>query len=49
MYTDLFVKPTDKQLYLTSDSNYPPNTKKSLAYGLGLRIRRICEKGTDYQ
>ena len=24
------------------------HTKKSLAYGLGLRLRRICEKDNDY-
>ena len=48
LYTDLYVKPSDKQLYLNSSSNHPPNTKKGLAYGLGLRIRRICEKESDY-
>ena len=48
VYTDLYVKPSDKQLYLNSSSNHPPNTKKGLAYGLGLRIRRICEKESDY-
>ena len=46
--TDLFVKPTDKQLYLRKNSYHPPNTNKSLAYGLGVRIRRICEKEKDY-
>ena len=46
--TDLYVKPSDKQLYPKSSSNNPPNTKKGLAYGLGLRIRRICEKESDY-
>ena len=35
-------------MYLSSSSNYPPNTKKGLAYGLGLCIRRICEKESDY-
>ena len=49
IYTDLYVKPTDKQLYLTSSSCHPSSTKKGLAYGLGLRIRRICEKESDYQ
>ena len=46
--TDLYIKLTDKQLYLNSLSNHPPNTKKGLAYGLGLRIRKICEKDKDY-
>ena len=49
IYTDLYIKPSDKQLYLTSTSCHPANTKKGLAYGLGLRIRRICEKEADYQ
>ena len=48
IYTDLYVKPSDKQLYLYSASCHPPNTKRGLAYGLGLRIRRICEKEKDY-
>ena len=41
--------PTDKQLYLHKTSNHPPSTKSGLAYGLGLRLRRICEKQEDYQ
>ena len=44
IYTDPYIKPTDKQLYLNSLSN----TKKGLAHGLGLRIRKICEKDKDY-
>ena len=27
---------------------HPSHTKKSLAYGLGIRLKRICEKDTDY-
>ena len=38
IYTDLYVKPTDKQLYIRKDSCHPPSSKRSLAYGLGLRI-----------
>ena len=48
IYTDLHIKPTDKQLYLNSSSYHPSNTKKGLAYRLGLRIKRICEKEEDY-
>ena len=47
--TDLYVKPTDKQLYLNSKSCHPPSTKKGLAFGLGLRLKRICEKPQDYE
>ena len=49
VYTDLYKKPMDKQLYLRHDSCHPPSTKRGLAYGLGLRIRRICERECDYQ
>ena len=48
IYTDLYVKPTDKQLNLRQDSCHLLHTKKSLAYGLGIRIRRICERDDDY-
>ena len=49
IYTSIYRKPTDKQLYLHRTSNHPPSTKSGLAYGLGLRLRRICEKQEDYQ
>ena len=49
IYTDLYIKPTDKQLYLNSSSYHPSNTKKGLAYGLGLRVERVCEKEEDYR
>ena len=49
VYTSLYRKPTDKQLYLHKTSNHPPSTKAGLAYGLGLRLRRIFEKQEDYQ
>ena len=46
--TDLYSKPTDKHLYLQSKSNHPPHTKKAVPYGLGIRIRRICQNEGDY-
>jgi len=49
VHTSLYKKPTDKQLYLYKTSNHPPNTKSGLAYGLGLRIKRICDREEDYQ
>ncbi|KAH3772142.1 hypothetical protein DPMN_173478 [Dreissena polymorpha] len=30
LYTDLYVKPTDKQLYIRKDSCQPPSSKRSL-------------------
>ena len=49
IYTDLHIKPTDNQLYLQQTSCHPANTKKSLAFSLKLRIKRICEKEEDYK
>ena len=49
IYTDLHVKPTDKQFYLRKDSCHPPYTKTLVGYGLGLRIRIICEPEDDYK
>ena len=49
IYADLHSKPTDKHLCLRENSCHPPHTKKSLAYGLGIRIRRIFEKEEDYK
>ena len=49
LYTDLHIKPTDKHLYIKQDSCHPAHTKKSLAYSLGLRMRRICENEEDYK
>ena len=48
IFTDLYKKPTDKQLYIQSNSCHPNQTKKALAYGLGLRLKRICKKEEDY-
>ena len=49
LYTDLHIKPTDKQLYIQQKSCHPTHTKQSLAYSLGLRIKRICENEEDYR
>ena len=49
IYTTLYKKPTDKQLYLRKDSCHPAHTKKALAYGLALRLKRICKKERDYK
>ncbi|XP_045208770.2 uncharacterized protein LOC123560670 [Mercenaria mercenaria] len=48
IYTELYRKPSDKQLYIQKTSCHPAHTKKALAYGLGIRIKRICEKVPDY-
>ncbi|KAJ8036310.1 hypothetical protein HOLleu_20245 [Holothuria leucospilota] len=40
--TDLFVKPTFKNLYLKYDSYHSRHTLDNIAYGHALRIRTIC-------
>ena len=47
--TDLYTKPTDKHIYVYTNSNHPASVKKSLPYGLGIRIRRICSRESDYK
>ena len=46
--TDLYTKPTDKHIYVDRKSSHPSNVKKSLPYGLGIRLRRICSRDSDY-
>ena len=48
IYTDLYQKPTDKQIYIRHDSCHPNHIKKILTYRLGLRLKRICSKEEDY-
>ena len=35
-------------IYVQKNSNPPASVKKSLPYGLGIRIRRICSRESDY-
>ncbi len=46
--TSLFEKSTDKHMYLHKTSDHPKTVKKSIPYGLGVRVKRICEKEKDY-
>ena len=46
--TDLYTKPTDKHIYVDRKSSHPLSVKKSLPYGLGIRLRRICSRESDY-
>ncbi|MGH0131312.1 UNVERIFIED_CONTAM: hypothetical protein FKN15_045536 [Acipenser sinensis] len=46
--TDLFCKPTDMHQYLHMSSAHPIHTKRAIPKGLGIRIRRICSKESDY-
>ena len=46
--TDLYTKPTDKHQYVQFKSNHPSTMKKSIPYGLGIRIKRICSNAENY-
>ena len=46
--TDLYVKPTDKHIYLHKSSDHPQRMKKAIPYGLAVRLKRICSKEEDY-
>lgn len=43
LYTDLFVKPTDRNNLLKYDSHHPHSTIKSLPYSQLLRVKRIVQ------
>ena len=47
--TDLFVKPTFKNLYLQYDSYHSRHTLDNIAYGQALRIKAICSEEDDLQ
>ena len=47
--TDLYSKPPDKHLFLQWKSNHPSHTKNAVPYGLGIRIKRICQTEALYQ
>ena len=46
--TDLYTKPTDRYIYVDRKSSHPLSVKKSLPYSLGIRLRRICSRESDY-
>jgi hypothetical protein len=45
--TNLFIKPSNLQLYLDYFSNHPEPCKESLIYGQALRILERCSKSED--
>ena len=48
LYTDLYCKPTDSHNYLVYDSAHPGHCKKGLPYSQFLRLRRICQRLSDF-
>ena len=45
--TDLYIKPSNLQLYLNFNSNHPEPCKTGLVYGQALRIVERCTNGED--
>ena len=47
LVTNLFIKPSNKQLYLDFMSNHPEPCKEAIIYGQALRILERCSKDED--
>jgi hypothetical protein len=47
--TKLYEKPTDKHMYLHKRSDHPKTVKKSIPYGLGVGVKRICDDKEEYE
>ena len=45
--TNLFVKPTNKQIYLDFDSNHPDHCKSSIPFSQALRVVERCSSVED--
>ena len=48
IYTDLYIKSTDRHQYLHCTSSYPNHTKRSIVSSQGLRVQRICSEKEDF-
>ncbi len=47
--TDLYVKPTDRHIYVHEKSSHSNSVKRAIPYGLAIRLKRICSEESDYQ
>ena len=45
--TNLYIKPTDKHLYLEFDSNHPSHCKESIPYSQALKVVERCATPSD--
>jgi hypothetical protein len=43
-----YQKPTDKITLLNSESCHPTHVKSAIAYGVALRMRRLCSRDEDF-
>ena len=48
LYTKVYKKPTDRSLYLHSNSYHPNNLKRNIPYGQALRLKKICSENDQY-
>ena len=49
IFTDVYVKSTDRHQYLHYLSGHPYHTKKSAAFSQTLRISRLCSSEKDFE
>ena len=47
LVTNLFIKPTNEQIYLDYNSNHPEHCKQGIPYSQALRIMERCATTTD--
>ena len=47
--TKLYKKPTDRSMYLHSNSYHPNNLKKNIPYGQALQLKKICTEDKNYK
>ena len=47
--TDVYSKESDKHLYLNVKSEHPTSVKNCIAYGLGIRAKRICSDDKNFE
>ena len=48
LYTKIFRKKTDRQTFLSINSEHPKSLKNSISYSQALRIKRICSTKKDF-
>ena len=49
LLTKVYRKPTDRSMYLHSNSYHPSNLKRNIPYGQALRMKKICSEDAEFQ